>query len=131
MPKIALTLCVLTATYAVCRLDSRASMPEWATSGDFFSVTRTADELSVVCDQSLVPEDLKCEGGWRCLKVQGPLDFGLTGVLASLSLPLAEASISIFVISTYDTDYLMVKAADLEQAIAVLEQAGNIVIQEG
>jgi uncharacterized protein len=131
MPKIALTLCVLPGTYAVCRLDSSASMPEWATSGDFFSVTRTADELSMVCDQSLVPEDLKCEGGWRCLKVQGPLDFGLTGVLDSLSLPLAEDAISIFVISTYDTDYLMVKAADLEQAIAVLEQAGNIVIQEG
>jgi hypothetical protein len=131
MPKIALTLCVLPGTYAVCRLDNGVSMPEWATSGDFFSVTRTADELSVVCDQSLVPEDLKCEGGWRCLKVQGPLDFGLTGVLASLSMPLAEAAITIFVISTYDTDYLMVKAADLEQASAVLEQAGNIVIQEG
>ena len=131
MPKIALTLCVLPGTYAVCRLDSGASVPEWATSGDFFSVTRTADELSVVCEQSVVPEGVECEGDWRCLKVQGPLDFGLTGVLASLSLPLAEASISIFVISTYDTDYLMVKSADLERAIVELSMAGHIAIQEG
>lgn len=78
MPEIALTLCVLMGTYSVCRLDSGAGVPEWATAGDFFSVTRTADELSVVCEQSAVPEGVACEGDWRCLKVLGPLDFGLT-----------------------------------------------------
>jgi hypothetical protein len=129
MPKIALTLRVLPGTYAVCRLDSTIDLPEWATSGEFFSVTRTADELSVVCEQSAVPQGVLCEGDWRCLKVQGPLDFGLTGVLASLSLPLAEAAISIFAISTYDTDYLMVKAGDLARAVAALSQAGHVVSQ--
>jgi hypothetical protein len=129
MPKIALTLCVLPGTYTVCRLDSGASVPEWAMTGDLFSVTRTADELSVVCEQSFVPEGVKCESEWRCLKVLGPLDFGLTGVLASLSAPLAEARISIFVISTYDTDYLMVKVGDLDRAIAALFQAGHVVSQ--
>ncbi len=135
MPKIALTLTVLPGTYAVCRLDTNATLPGWAVSGDFFSVTRTADELSVVCLQSAVPQGVTREGGWRCLKAQGPLDFGLTGILASLTAPLAEAGISVFAISTYDTDYLMVKAADLERAVAVLYQAGNVVLpttdQEG
>lgn len=129
MAEIALSLIVLPATYAVCRLDSSDDIPEWAATGDFFSVTRTADELSVVCDQRAVPQGVRCEGDWRCLKVLGPLDFGLTGVLASLAVPLAEVGISIFAVSTYDTDYLMVKAADLERAVAALSTSGHVISQ--
>ena len=127
MSQIALTLAVLPGTYAVCRLDAEAAVPEWVMSGSFFSVTRTADELSVVCEQRAVPQGVLCEGGWRCLKVRGPLDFGLTGILASLAVPLAEARISIFAVSTYDTDYIMVKAADLEGAIAALSGSGHTI----
>jgi hypothetical protein len=129
MPEIALDLSVLPGSYSVCRLDSGAGVPEWAMAGDFFSVTRTADELSVVCEQSAVPQGVPCERDWRCLKVLGPLDFGLRGVLASLAGPLSGAKIGIFVISTYDTDYLMVKAADLERTTAVLTEAGHTIAQ--
>ncbi|HEX8599746.1 MAG TPA: ACT domain-containing protein [Chloroflexia bacterium] len=127
MSEIALTLTLLPSTYAVCRLGSDGGVPEWVMSGSFFSVTRTVDELSVVCEQSAVPGGVLCEGGWRCLKVRGPLDFGLTGILASLAVPLAEAGISIFAVSTYDTDYIMVKAADLEGAVAVLSGSGHTI----
>ncbi|MDQ3704854.1 MAG: ACT domain-containing protein [Chloroflexota bacterium] len=127
MSQVALTLAVLPGTYAVCRLDGAAAVPAWATSGDFFSVTRTADELSVVCEQGVVPQGVLCEGSWRCLKVQGPLDFSLTGILASLAVPLAEVSISIFALSTYDTDYIMVKATDLGGAVAVLSGSGHTI----
>ena len=129
MSEIALTLTVLPGTYAVCRLAPEDSLPRWATSGDFFSITRTSDELSVVCEQSGVAEGVTCEGDWRCLRVRGPLDFGLTGILASLAAPLAEAGISIFAISTYDTDYVMVKAADLERATAELSRSGYLISQ--
>ena len=129
MSEIALTLSLLPQTYAVCRLGSEARVPRWATSGRFFSVTRTVDELSVVCEERVIPGEVTREGGWRCLKVLGPLDFGLTGILASLTTPLAEASISIFAISTYETDYIMVKAVDLERAMAVLSMSGHQISQ--
>ena len=107
---------------AVCRLDPQVAVPDWALSGDFFSITRTTDELSIVCSEAGVPEGVLCERGWAGLKVEGPLDLSLTGVLASLAQPLAEAGISIFAVSTYDTDYLLVKVGDLERAVAVLTQ---------
>ncbi len=119
-----LTLTVMPSRLAVCRLDPKAAIPDWAFSGDFFSITRTTDELSIVCSEADVPEGVRCERGWAGLKVEGPLDFSLTGVLASLTQPLAEAGLSIFAVSTYDTDYLLVKVRDLEKAIAVLAQEG-------
>jgi hypothetical protein len=119
-----LTLEVLPGTFAVCRLAATAAVPEWA-SGRFLSVTRTDAELSVVCAEGAVPPDVRAEGGWRCLRVRGPLGFGLTGVLASLASPLASSGVSIFVISTYDTDYLMVQSRDLDRARDALERAGH------
>ena len=111
-------------TYAVCRLGENANPPEWGSQGHFFSLTRTEEELSVVCLENLVPRGVKMEGGWRALKVEGPLDFSLTGVLASLTAVLAEKRISVFALSTYDTDYLLVKEKRLEEAIQSLREEG-------
>lgn len=99
-------------------------MPEWA-AGSFTSVTRTPEELSVVCSQDAVPEAVTAERGWRCLVVAGPLDFALTGIAASLAAPLADAGISVFFVATFDTDYLLVKEDRLADATAALERAGH------
>ena len=106
---------------AVVRLDALSAIPFWAIEGDgFFSITRTQDEVSVVCPEEKVPQDVKVEKGWQSLKVEGPLDFGLTGILSSLTQPLAEAKISIFAISTFDTDYIMIKKENFQKAISIL-----------
>jgi hypothetical protein len=120
-----LTLSILPETFAVCRFGLDDPVPDWAFWGEFFSITRTPDELSIVCNQVDVPEGIKCEKDWRCLKVEGTLDFALTGILASLAAPLADAKISIFAIATFDTDYLMVKESNLQKAIEVLSVAGH------
>src|SRR3989442_1500343 len=112
-----LTILVLPNLFAICRLARDASIPAWATAADFFSITRTADEHSIVCRQDAVPEGILCERGWRCLRVAGTIPFSVVGVLASLTAPLAEAGISVFAVSTYDTDYLLVKEPDLEKAL--------------
>ena len=120
-----LSLLVLNPVFAICTLKRDALLPEWALSSDFFSITRTYDELSIVCLQESIPQDVKINKGWRCLKVQGPLGFDIVGILASLSLPLASEGVSIFVFSSYDTDYIMVKNYDLDKAIEVLRKAGH------
>jgi hypothetical protein len=120
-----LNLTIVDGTFAVCRLEADAPMPPWATAGSFSSITRTADELSVVCRQDAVPEEVVGERGWRCLRVAGTMPFSVVGVLASLVAPLAEAGISVFAVSTFDTDYLLVKAADFEKAVTALTQAGH------
>ncbi len=111
---------LLPDTYAVVRLAANSPLPGWALSGEFVSLTRTRDELSVVCAERLVPSPLDREGGWRAMKVPGPLDFALVGVLASISSALAAASVSIFVISTFDTDYVLVKDDKVATAIEAL-----------
>jgi hypothetical protein len=119
-----LTLTILPDSLASCRLDADAAIPTWATASGFSSITRTAEELSIVCLQSLVPDGIRCERDWRCFKLAGPIPFTMVGVLASLVQPLAEAGISVFAISTFDTDYLLVKAADFKGAIDALRQHG-------
>ena len=120
-----LNLSVLTETLAICRLEKDAALPEWAKSGSFVSATRTPGEFSIVCPQIQVPPEVKKEKGWKCIQVRGPLDFSLTGILASLTTPLARAGISVFAISTYDTDYLLVKEKDLQKAIEILDKKGH------
>jgi hypothetical protein len=122
-----LALAILPDPLAVCRLDADAAIPTWASSSEFFSITRTADELSVVCPQSLVPDGVRCEQDWRCLRVAGTMEFSMVGVMASLVTPLADAGISVFVVSTFDTDYLLVKENDLARATAVLRAMGHTV----
>jgi uncharacterized protein len=120
-----LTLSILPEIFAICRFSLEESVPDWAFWGEFFSITRTPEELSIVCNQTDVPEDLQCEKDWRCLKVEGTLDFALTGILASLAAPLANAEISIFAVSTFDTDYLLIQQSALQKAIEVLSIAGH------
>ena len=120
----ALTLRLHNDVFAVCRLDAGTALPAWATGEPLF-IARTSDELSVVCGQDVVPPGVTAERDWRCLCVAGPLDFSLVGILASLTAPLAEAGLSVFAVSTYDTDYLLVRAADLARAIETLEGAGH------
>ena len=122
-----MTLELLAGSYAVARLDAADPVPAWAGAAPFVSVTRTEAELSVVCPQGAVPPGVRAEAGWRCLRVQGPLGFGTTGVLASLAGPLASSGVSIFVVSTYDTDYLMVQERDLDRGVDALERAGHAV----
>jgi hypothetical protein len=121
-----LTLTILPGCYAVCRLPADAPFPLWS-AGDFVSISRTADELSVVCAEDAVPAEVRCERGWRCLRVAGTIDFGVVGVLASLTAPLAGARVSVFAVSTFDTDYLLVKEADFDRACEALERQGHTV----
>jgi hypothetical protein len=112
--------------YAVWQLPPDLPLPPMNPM-DFLSITRTADELSIVSPVDAVPAGARAETGWRCLGVVGPLSFELTGILADLSAPLARSGIPIFVISTYDTDYLLVHASDLDRARAALEADGHVV----
>jgi hypothetical protein len=127
MERRILTLELVPGSYAVSRLGAAEPLPSWADGGPFLSVTRTDAELSIVCAQEKVPPAAQAEPGWRCLRVVGPLGFGMTGVLASLAGPLASSGVSIFVVSTYDTDYLMVQERDLERALDALARAGHTV----
>ncbi len=122
-----LTLVVLPEKLAVCRLDADSQIPDWAIKSAFFSITKTLDELSIVLIDNDVPAEIKAEKYWRSLKVQGPLDFALTGVLVSLIAPLAEARISIFALSTFDTDYILVKEERLEESIKILSQFCTVI----
>ena len=122
-----LTLLGVGGRFAVCKLPPDSAVPAWATAGDLFSVTRTVEELSMVCRQEMVPSGTRAEVGWRCLRVAGPMPFTLVGVLASLTGPVASAGIGIFVVSTFDTDYLFVKEAELQAAVAALRGAGHSV----
>lgn len=124
-----LTIVVYPDLYAICRLDSGAAVPEWAEGSRFFSVTRTANELSIVCEETRVPKKVHAERNRRLMQIEGTLAFTLTGVLASVAAPLASAGISIFAVSTYDTDYLLVSEEDLREATQVLEAAGHAIRQ--
>lgn len=125
-----LNLIVMDGTFAICKVACDSPIPSWATTGSFFSITRTADELSIICREDSVPEDITCERGWRCLRLAGAMAFSVIGVLASLTAPLADAGISIFAVSTFDTDYLLVKAEDLGRAVDTLRQNGHTVHHE-
>ncbi|OOM15768.1 hypothetical protein CLOSAC_00390 [Clostridium saccharobutylicum] len=106
--------------YGVCRLDNAEVIPLWAQNSSFFSITKTSDELSIVCAENDIPSDIKCEKDWRILKVEGPLDFSLIGILSSISTILAQKGISIFAIPTYDTDYILVKNKDIDNTVKSL-----------
>lgn len=113
--------------YAVCCLPSDSPQPIWP-KGEFISVTRTSDELSVICLASSVPPDLKAERGWRVLKLLGPFPLSDVGILASFTAPLARARVSVLAVGTFETDYLLVKEDSLSAAVAALEAAGHVCV---
>jgi hypothetical protein len=115
-------------SFAVCRLPAGSPVPSWSTQGAVFSVTATPEELSVVCLASQVPADIKHEGGWACFKLVGPFPFAETGILASFIQPLAVHSIPIFAVSTFDTDYVLVKESSVEATLEALHEAGHRLI---
>jgi hypothetical protein len=114
---------VLDGRFAVCRLEADAPVPYWP-RGAFVSITRTPDELSIICKEDSVPEGVRVERDWRALRVEGPLPFEMTGVAAAFTKPLADARISVFVVATFDTDYLLVKADTFDRAVEALRAAG-------
>lgn len=121
---------ILLDTFGVAKLNSTQSIPQWAYQGSFFSVTKTFDELSIVCQEMVIPEEVICERGWRALKIVGILDFALIGILSVVSTVLAKAGVSIFAISTYNTDYLLIKGIDLESSLQALRNEGYIIVNE-
>lgn len=124
-----LKLAVLDGEYAVHRFAPENEIPREVFASRFFSITKTEEELSIVCDAALSLASKKQEPGWSALKVQGPLDFALTGILAKLAGTLAESEISLFAVSTYDTDYILVRTDTLVAAKRALEQAGYLIEQ--
>jgi hypothetical protein len=122
---MALTLHLIPGEFAICRLPPNEPVPAWAGSAVFCSVTRTTDELSMVCPASQVPPGTKHESDWRLLKLKGPFAFDAIGILAAVLTPLASAGVSSLAIATFDTDHVLVKADRLEFAIHSLEAAGH------
>ena len=118
---------LLKQTLAVTRLEPDASLPDWAIGGSFSSITRTPDEISIFCDSDIVPDGPGKIDGWRALRVAGQLEFNLTGVISGLAMPLAAKQITIFSLSTYDTDYMLVQQDQLEDALDVLRRSGHTV----
>jgi hypothetical protein len=122
-----LTLFLVPQTFAICQFAPGTPFPEWVQTNSFFSVTSTSEELSLVCLMESLPSDVDADRDWRCFKLQGPIPFSLTGILNSLTMPLAQANLGIFAISTYDTDYVLVKQEVLPQALSALTEAGHTI----
>lgn len=135
MLSVGLKFSMVPGTYAVCRLPSKVPLPPWAGRA-FTSITRTSEELSIVCDERRLPPDLggidvQLERGWVLLKFHGPFALDAIGVLSSITKPLAEAAVSLFAISTFDTDYILIKRIHAKQAIAALTLAGHKLVETG
>ncbi len=121
-------LSILPGMYGVARLSPEAELPPWAREGELWAAVRTRGELSIVCQERFIPPEVRAERGWVALQVEGPLDFSLVGVMASLSAVLSEAGVSIFTLSTYDTDYILFKESAKERALAALQGVGYLVL---
>ncbi len=119
------TLTLLPDIFGICRLPPDTPLPSWALGHTFCAITRTTEELSIVCPETAIPPGIPVERGWRCLRVEGPLPFDMVGVLASLVTPLAAAGISVFAISSYNTDYILIRSQELQKALTRLQDAGH------
>jgi hypothetical protein len=128
--KHTLTISVLPKLFTVCKFAADTPVPAWANGGDFLSVTRSDEELSIVAETDRVPADVHAAiANWRVMKVHGPFDLSVVGVLACLVTPLAHKGISVFTISTFDTDYLLVQSSDVKAAAAALRAAGHSILK--
>lgn len=118
---------ILSGAFSVCKLNPTEQIPAWLSKSSFSSITKTVDELSIVCEQGLVPTDVEAERDWVGLRIVGTIAFSQTGVISSITSPLAEAKISVFAISTFNTDYLFIKKENQEEAIITLKSNGLVV----
>ena len=109
----------------MCQLDRRSKIPDWAFAGEFFFISRTPDELSIISPAQLVPPEVQFVADWRGLRIEGPFDFNEIGVLAAITAPLAEANISLLTVSTFDTDYIFLQEAQYQSALNILESVGH------
>jgi uncharacterized protein len=123
-----LTFVVQPGAYAIAKLPHNAELPAWACSGPFFSVTRTSEELSIVVAENSLPQNFEASNGWRLLKLQGPFAFDEVGIVAAISEPLAKSHIGIFIVSTYNTDYLLVQNKHVRAAVETLDRAGHRIL---
>ena len=121
------TLFLLPETFAICRFRPGTPLPTWVQTDSFFSLTNTPEEVSLVCLMEGIPSDVNADRDWRCFKLQGPFPFSLVGILNSITVPLAQANLGIFAISTFDTDYILVKKDAVSQAISTLTEAGHTI----
>ena len=121
----ALRISILPDLYAICRFTPGSALPENVPSAALWSVTVTDEEISLVLPEEHLTPDWKAEKGWRCLKIRGPLEFDQAGILASITAPLADAGIPLFALSTFDTDYFLVREHNLSETVNVLQKAGH------
>jgi hypothetical protein len=127
MPFQQVTLNVVAGIFAVCRLEADAPIPPWAIECEFFSITRTGEELSIVIPEDTVPDGVVAERGWGCLRAAGNVPFSTIGVLASLTATLAASGVSVFALSTFNTDYLLMKQSEMSTALAALRKGGHVI----
>jgi hypothetical protein len=120
-----MNLWLLPDEYSVCHLDPREALPDWSLGPGFHSITRTESELSIVCRTDCVPDGIQQEAGWRGIEVEGPLEFEQVGILVGLLKPLEEAGIPVFVLSTFNTDYIFIRSDTLDRTIETLRYAGH------
>jgi hypothetical protein len=124
-----LKLIVLPERLAVCRLAAADAVPEWAKGDAFLSISRTRDELSIICEDRFVPKEVPASRDWRAFKIEGPLDLDLVGILVSVAGPLAQSGVGILPIATHDTDYVLVRDGQLAEAVKALRFVGFDIVE--
>jgi uncharacterized protein len=129
MEKKQISLKMLGSRYAIGRLAANEAVPSWADGTGFVSISRTEEELSIVCPEERMPQGVRCDRDWVCFQFLGPFAFDQTGIALSVIRPLSEGDVGIFLISTFDTDYLLIKRPLLERAKRLLQEAGHMLIQ--
>lgn len=120
---------ILEEIYSICRLEKNDTIPDDITKSNFYSITSSPKEIFLVCEQKFIRDGMKVEKDWKVLKIDSILDFSLIGIISKISTILADAKISIFVVSTYDTDYVLIKKSNLEITVRVLEENGYEIIK--
>lgn len=120
----------LRGPFTICNLDAAAAIPDWAAAGVFSSITRTSNELSIICEEANIPPDTRAERGYSCLRLEGTFDFQAVGILESFLAPLAQSGVPIFAISTYKTDWILIQEKHWETALSVLIEAGHEILPQ-
>ena len=121
---------LLKPTYSICKLSPDNEVPSWALTSSTFFLSKTSDELSIICPATEIPSEVKVSNGWRCIRVDGDLEFDEIGVVTTVSSPIANKGISLFLVSTHDRDYVLIHKDDLDNAISEYEKKGFSIVFE-